>query len=135
MAKINTFKLDSFIDEIEKDLAKAEKDALKKAGNFLKRRVRAKIKTKNLVDEGDLLKGVSSTNMEHATLVGMAAPAYHALLVEFGHIVTLPEGHSEKARTTKQGPALKVVPPNPFFLPAFEESLTEIQNILSETWL
>jgi len=125
--KNNHFTLNSFVDEVEKELNQEKKKALKKAEKELKRRVRAKIKALGLVDEGDLLKGVSSTSFENASLVGMAAPAFHALLVELGHLVVLPKGKSPKNPNAKV-----VVEGKPYFMPAFRESQEKLIDILSD---
>lgn len=130
--KNNTFKLKSFIDDVEKDLAKAEKKRLKQAEKLLMRRVRAKIRALGLVDDGDLLKGVSSSTLSHASLVGVSAPGFHALIVEYGSEQRMTLGTGEERtgiRSTGRMPA------KPFFLPAFQESVSDIQKILSEEWL
>lgn len=130
--KNNTFKLNSFVKDIEKDILKAEKAKLRKASNLFKRRLRSKIKALQLVDEGNLLKGVSSTVLDNASIVGIGAPGFHALIVEYGteDRRTLGKGEERKAvRSTGKMPA------KPFFLPTMQESATDIQNILNEEWL
>ncbi|MHA1168308.1 MAG: HK97 gp10 family phage protein [Candidatus Hodarchaeales archaeon] len=131
MAK-NQFKLNSFIDKIERDLAKAEKDKLRKAANLFKRRLRAKIKALGLVDDGDLLKGVDSITMEHASLIGIGAPGFHALILEYGTEERFTLGNGEKRKGIRG--TGKVEPTN-FFLKTMQESAADIQKILNEEWL
>jgi len=112
------FKLDSFIGETLKDLDKAEKTVLRRVIAPLTKQIRSNIKSKGLVDDGNLLKGVKFDIYRHTVLVGMAPPAFHGLLVELGH--TAPNG--------------AVIPGNPYFLPAFQSTKGEIQKKLSEEW-
>ena len=128
----NKFTLKNHIASIEKDLQKAEKDALTKAANQLKREVRAHIKSIGLVDKGDLLAGVKSDVYEHGALVGMAAPAFHALLVEFGHLVVLPDGYSPREAKFNRVAAKTVVAGKPYFLPAYNAAEPKLINTLSD---
>ena len=126
------FKLNSFIKEVEKEISKAEKEQLRKAANLFKRRLRSKIRSLGLVDDGNLLKGVSSVNLDHASLVGVSAPGFHALLVEYGTEERFTKGDGEERsgiRSTGRMPA------KPYFLPTMQESLPEIQAILREEWI
>jgi HK97 gp10 family phage protein len=128
----NKFTLKSFAKEVQRDIEKAEQEKLKKASNLFKSRLRAKIRSMDLIYKGSLLKGVSSSNLEHASLVGMSAPAFHALIVEYG---------TEERNTLGQGEERKGIrgtgkmPAQPFFLPTMQESTGDIQQILSEEWL
>ena len=131
MAK-NTFKIKDFSKQIEKDLAKAEKDKLRRAANLFKRRLRAKIKALGLVDDGDLLKGVDSITMEHASLIGIGAPGFHALILEYGTEERSTLGNGEKRKGIR---STGKVAPTHFFLKAMQESAEDIQKILTEDWL
>jgi len=131
MAK-NTFKLTSFAKQIEKDLAKAERDKLRKAANLFKRRLRANIKALGLVDEGNLLKGVDSITMEHASLIGIGAPGFHALILEYGTGERFTLGNGEKRTKVRSTGS---VGPTHFFLKTMQESAADVQKILTEDWL
>jgi hypothetical protein len=128
----NKFTLNSFVDDVIKDLEKEEKKKLKKASSILKRKTRSNIRSLGLVEEGNLLKGVKDDVYKNAVLVGLSAPAFHALIVELGTVerFTLGDGVERKGvRSTG------VMPATPYFLPAFQSSLPKIQNALSEEWL
>jgi len=120
------------VDDVFKDLNKSQQKQLAKASGVVKRQTRANIKALGLVDEGNLLKGVKDDKYRDFILVGMAAPAFHALIVEYGHAVVLPAGYSpDENRKTK---ALKVVPGKPYMLPAFRMTTSKVIGIMSEEW-
>ncbi len=128
----NSFNLKSMTKELEKELAQAEKRQLRKAANLFKRRLRANIKALGLVDKGDLLKGVSSSTLDHASLVGVGAPGFHALILEYGTEGRSTKGEGEerkKIRSTGR------VEPTHFFSKTLQETAPEIQKILTEEWL
>jgi len=127
--KKNAFTLNTFAKEVFADLNKGQHKQLAKASSVVKRQMRANIRSKNLVKEGNLLKGIKDDNYGGFILIGAAPPAFHALLVEFGHAVVLPDGHNQK-----NPKALKIVPGNPFMLPAFQSTTSKVINIMSEEW-
>jgi len=112
------FVFNSFLKDTLKDLDRGEKKVLRRAVSPLKSEIRKNIKAKDLVDKGNLLKGVKDDIYTHTVLVGMAPPAFHGLLVELGHVA--PNG--------------KVIKGNPYFLPAFRSTSSIIQKRLSEEW-
>ncbi len=113
-SKPNQFKFTSLFDEVEKDLEKGERKQRRKATNHFKKALRRKIKSKGLVDKGNLLKGVKHDEYSETHLVGIAAPGFHAHLHEFGTV---------KMKKT------------PFFLETFREQTANIIKIQSEPWL
>ena len=130
--KNNTFKLNSFIKDVEKDIAKAEKAQLRKAANLFKRKLRSKIRALGLVDQGNLLKGISSVNLDHASLVGISAPGFQALILEYGTAERTTLGKGEKRKGIR---STGKIAPTPYFTSTLQESLPEIQKILSDEWL
>ena len=126
--KLNTFKLESFGKEFEKELNKGERRQRMKAVKVFKDAVEQEILA-NLDRDGHLLKGLTQTDYTHATLVGIGPPAYHALIVELGSYV------SGVRKSKKTGKESGVMPAKPFFLPAFRKALPEMQKILQEEWL
>jgi len=131
MAK-NQFTLNSLIKDVQRDIDKGKKLKLRKAGAFFRRKLKQKIKALGLVDEGNLLKGVADNALENAIIVGVGAPGYHALMVEYGtdERTTLGKGEERKEiRSTGRMPA------TPFFLNTLEENIPEIVNIMSEEWI
>jgi hypothetical protein len=127
--KNNQFTLNSFIDPVFKDLNKSQQKQLAKASGVVKRQTKKNIKALGLVDEGNLLKGVKDDKCGSFVLVGMAAPAFHALIVEYGHAVVLPDGYKQK-----NPKALKVVPGEPYMLPAFQMTTSKVIDIMLEEW-
>jgi len=130
----NNFIFKDFTKEVFADLTKSQNKLLGKASGVVKRQVKTNIKAKGLVKTGNLLKGVKDDKYNGMVLVGMAAPAYHAFIIEYGHMVVLPVGYSPKERGDDEKPALEVVPGNPYFLPAFQSKVSQVINILSEEW-
>lgn len=133
--KLNTFKLDSFGKEFEKELNKGEKRQRMKAVKVFKEAVYSEIVAKGLVEEGNLLEGVAQADYTHATLVGMAPPAFHALMVELGSYVSGERFTKGKGKERTGIRSTGVMRARPFFLPAFRKALPEMQKILTEEWV
>jgi len=133
--KLNTFKLESFGKEFEKELNKGERRQRMKAVKVFKDAVSNEIVGRGLVEDGDLLQGLSQADYTHATLVGMGAPAFHALIVELGSYVSGERFTKGKGRERTGIRSTGVMRARPFFLPAFRKALPEMQKILQEAWL
>jgi hypothetical protein len=129
--KKNNFTLNSFADEVFKDLEKEQKQQLKKASAVVKKQTRTNIRGLGLVDDGDLLKGVKDDVRTNAVFVGMAAPAFHALIVEYGTVERFTKGKGDERKGIR---STGVMPATPYFLPAFNSTLSTIQKIMSEEW-
>lgn len=136
MALKNQVVIKSFAKQIEKDLKKARRAKLQKAGQHVRKAIRDKIKYKRISQPGEppgrfsgnLYKGIKYEVQEEedAVLVGAGPPAYHAHLLEFG---------TERRTVGKTGKDAGRVEARPFLLPTFEEEKEEIERILSEEWL
>jgi len=114
------FKFTSFLDDTINDIEKGEIRVLRKAVSPLTKKIRSNIKAMDLVKKGDLLKGAAKLDIyQHAVLVGMAPPAFHALLVELGH--TAPNG--------------RVIAGQSYFLTAFNSTYAQVQDNLSNDWI
>ena len=125
---MSAFVYKSFMKEIERDLAKGERRVIRKAASKVKSKIRSNIKALGLVDKGDLLKGVKDDIYQHTMLIGMAPPAFDALMVEIG-------SYKSGERISKSGKSSGIMPATPFLLPAFRSTVGDVQNILSENWL
>ena len=129
--KKNSFSFNSFADKVFKDLEKEQKEQLKKGSKVFKKQVRTNIRTLGLVEDGDLLKGVKDDLRTNAVFVGMAAPAFHALIVEYGTVERFTLGKGDERKGIR---STGVMPANPYFYPAFQSTLPTIQKIMSEEW-
>jgi len=128
----NKFMLDIGLKEFEKELIKGERRQLAKAAKLFKKNIETEIISKGIVDDGDLLQGVSEQRYNHSFLVGMSKPAYHAFIVEFGTKERFTTGKGEWRKKARSTGAMKA---KPFFLPAYRKSLPEMQKILTEEWV
>lgn len=136
MAGKNQIVIKSFIKETEKDLKKARRAKLQKAGQHIHKKVRDKIKTKRISQPGEppgrysgnLYKGIryQVRDEDEEVLVGAQPPAYHAHLLEFG---------TERRTVEKTGKDAGKVEARPFLLPTFDEEKEEVKRILSEEWV
>lgn len=132
MAKITKFNgpsFTSYLDEIEKDLERAELRAIKKAAVYAARKVRKNLgkrspsksgqypgyKTQNLKKSIKTKHRITRHTGEHVSIVGSTAP--HAHLLEFGH----GDGKNNNKR--------------PFLRRTLTEESREIQKILSDRWI
>ena len=135
----NKFKYTSFVRDAIKRIDKGKVAKLRKAGSYMKRRLRKKLNKKQQGGDasapgdspgkrsGTLRKGVASfIDARNATaFIGTRAPAHHAHLLEFG----------TQARYQKRtGRYTGVQAPRPFFLPTFMEEEEEVIKIMRETW-
>ena len=133
-------RMDSFINDVLKDMDKAEFKGRQRGSSLVKRKMIAKLK--NSADnwgarevarrrfrktgnrevvpgppgtyKGDLLKGIDKKDGKRASYVGAMAPAYHAHLLEFG---------TENS------------PPYPFVFPTFEENAEKVKDAMSKKWI
>jgi len=124
MARKNKFTYKSFIDDVGKELLKDERRVVRAAGGIMKRQITKTIKEKDIIDKGDLLKGVAIDAYQHTVLVGIAAPGFHALIVEYG----------TDERVGKDGHASGRMPAIPYMLPAFRIANPKMQRKMSEEW-
>ena len=126
--KKNRFKMEDDLKQINKEIARAEAKNRRRAVNYLLRKLRAKIKQEGLVDSGNLLKGVKKTEYEHATLAGMAPPAFHAAMLEFG-------SYKAGTRHTDAGHSRGTLDKHPFFLKTWMENKATVIRMLQEDYI
>lgn len=131
----------SYIDNIIRDLDKAEAKQLRKAASHVARKMRKKVSVEFFDDDAsapgnppgrrtrNLRKGIGYTKGHHEFLVGVGPPAYHAHLLEFGT--------AERYQKTKKGNSrfVGLVEPRPFVFPTLDEETGAVKRILSESWL
>lgn len=126
----------SFNSEIKKalkDIYKADSRLRRKAATHVKRKVIAKLKAAPQeggkpgdppgTDTGNLIKGMAVRGGAFTAYVGVAKPAYHAVILEFGGVAE---------RVTKSGKSRGFMPARPFLFPTFVEEQNAVKAILSE---
>jgi HK97 gp10 family phage protein len=116
----------SYLNDIEKDLRKAEFTARKKAAAHVRKKMIEKIKTLFKKRTGNLLKGIRYEHEDKSTFVGVGRPASHAHLLELG---------TRERTVTSTGKSVGKITKKPFILPTFEEESQAVADILSEQWL
>jgi hypothetical protein len=131
MAK-NKFTYKSFVKEINSDMIKLEGVLLKEAATHLKLKIKKKLSVKGRsasgmppgIDFGNLRKGIKFEIVKSPTgkraFVGLASPAQHGHLLEFG----------TKERYTDDGRYTGRVTPRPFLVPTFMEETDAVKRIL-----
>lgn len=121
----------SFLKDIMGTIEYKEKNRVRVAAGFVKRKMRKVLNTKKRSLPGDapglyrgkLRKGVQIAKIaDYEYHVGFAPPAHHAHILEFG----------TRERVTKSGKKTGHVKPRPFFRPTMEASKGEVFNILNE---
>jgi HK97 gp10 family phage protein len=130
----HTFKLSMDIGRTIKDIDEAAKKRIRKAASVVRLALRKKIKEKFKKRTGNLLKGAVydiRANGEYA-VVGMAPPAHHAHLLEFGTHPRVVKNHLGKKGSAKE---VGRIAETPFVFPTFEEQKENVETILSGTWL
>ncbi len=127
------------IPEIIKEMSISERRSLIAAGSYLKKKLKEKVSSKGISlpgnppgrDKGDLIKGIDYQPIEHAVLVGVGPPAYHAHLLEFGtQLRTVKNYRGHEGVEVSSGK----IEPRPFLVPTFDEEVEEVEKILSENW-
>lgn len=135
MSSLNKFVFKSLVKEIQKELDKAEiekrKEAVKIFTDELKSTIKAKFPVKSTTT-GNLLKGVKVDEYPHTTLVGMAAPAFHAYIVEFG---TVERFWKNKGKIRKGLRTTGTMIANPYFITSFRAAQSKMSAALEEAWL
>lgn len=134
MPRKNKFTYKSFVDDVFKDIVKAEKEVLREAAKHVRKKMKKKVSKKAQSLPGmppgivtrDLKKGIKFqiADRDHA-FVGLSAPAQHGHLLEFG----------TKIRYTKKGVKKGQVLARPFVRPTFEEETEAVKRIMSGQWL
>lgn len=119
-------KLTSYCNEVQADIAKAERGALKNAARFVEGKIKEKIDSLGIKKHsGNLKKGVASNAGQHNAFVGFGPPAYHAHLLEFG----------TKIRQTKTGKVKGQIKPTPILSAVMSEQAEAVADILADRWL
>lgn len=109
------FKYKTLLKKFVNDFEKHELKNRKTAAALVRKRIKAKaLKIKKT---GTLAKGVYAFHNEDSSYIGIHAPAYHNYLVEFGH------------RDSSTG---KFIQGTPIVYPTFEESTSEIIDIMNK---
>lgn len=147
----HSVKFTSYLESIEKDLAKSELRLLKKAASYVAKKMREKAKSLFPQRTGHLVKGIGYKQPEnHSTLVGVGPPAQHAHLLEFGtknrtirnrglfQIASDVASRKAILKGKKKGAERKIsagkVTPKPFILPTLMQEESQVREILSERW-
>ncbi len=132
--KKNIFDMDSEIKKINREIRKAEAKNRRRASNFFLRKLRANIKQKGLVDEGNLIKGVGKSEYEHATLVGIGSPGFHALMLEFGSYKSGERMTKGKGSERKKPRSTGKLQGYGYFRETWAENKSKVINMLSEDY-
>jgi hypothetical protein len=109
--------------DIDKEINKAMRRQRIKAGNHVKRKLRARCREK-FGAESNITKGIGSKHLKTATIVGVGPPAQAAHLVEFG----------TDERYQKNGKHTGRIKKDPFVFPVYVEESGAVRKILEEEW-
>lgn len=120
---MKSVKFTSFLDEIEKEMGRAEKEQRKEAARYLRKQLKSVAKEK-FGSQSDITAGVRYANYRDFSEVGMGKPAYHAHLIEFG----------TDNRFTKAGKSTGYIKADPFVFPTFNREKNAVIDIMSKMW-
>jgi hypothetical protein len=117
------------------DIEKASGDKIMEAARYVRKKIVEREKLLFKKRTGDLIKGTVAERMVGANgvyaIVGMAAPAHHAHLLEFGTVPRIVKNYRGKKGVIK---AVGQVKPTPFVLPTFDEESGNVEKILNSDW-
>ena len=97
----------SYVKAINKELENIKDENIVSSCKYIAGKLRQKIKNENLVESGNLLKGVKYSVSGDIGMVGYGKPAYHAHLIEFGTIFRKRKSDGVYTGRTKANPILQ----------------------------
>lgn len=120
-----------YINEVIRDLERAEKKRLLEAARHVVGKLKENTRKQWKRHTGNLQKGIGHKELPHAVLVGYGPPAFHAHLLELGtqHRVV-------KNYLGAPGVEVKVgrIKARPVIFPTFEQETAEVERIISIPW-
>ena len=124
------FKYESFVNQVNREIAKAERRLMLKAARHVRKKIRDNISNRSVSQDGafpglrtgNLKKGIKNKRIKSGYQVGSTSP--HSHLLEYGH-----------KQVTRDGKIVGDVKPRPFIFRTFKEEQDAVYDIISEKWV